>query len=272
MRKILQSVISSNDKNKDATDIIKAISDAGFDGVFLQWYNKELPLSQSEQLKLCRKLGLDVEFVHLGYKHINDIWVDSEAGELLVDYYKKDLDACHENGINLVVMHTTSKLIVPAPNTIGVSRFQKIADYAKELGIKIAFENTKIKGYLEYVFDHIKNDNIGICFDIGHSHCHFEDDFDFERFKNKILAVHLHDNHGMTEDDGARDEHLLPFDGNIDWEFYIKKLVENGYKGSVTLESQKKHYENLTIEEFYKLSFEKAQKLNELFERYTNEK
>ena len=272
MRKIIQSVITSNDANKDATNVIHSIKNAGFDGVFLQWYNKDLPLSQQGQFDLCKKLGLSIEFVHLGYKGINNIWLDGAEGDLLVDYYKKDLDACHKNGINLVVMHVTSKQIAPEPSEVGVFRLQKIADYAKSLGIKIAFENTKIKYYLEYIFDRITNDNIGICFDIGHCHCHFEGDFDFEKFKGKILAVHFHDNHGKIEDESMRDEHLLPFDGTIDWEYYAKKLDECGYDGSVTLESHNAHYKNLSLDEFYKLALSKAKKLRDIFGRCAYEK
>ena len=84
--------------------------------------------------------------------------------------------------------------------------------------------------------------------------------------------MHLHDNHGKLEDDKASDEHLLPFDGNIDWEYYVRKLIESGYQGSVTLESHKAHYTDLSLDEFYKLSYEKAKKLNDMFEEYTNEK
>lgn len=273
MRKILQCVITSNDENKDATNIIKAIAEAGFDGVFLQWYNKDLPLKQQQQLELCRELGLDIEFVHLGYKGINNIWLEGEEGDALVDYYKKDLDACAKNRIKLVVMHITSKMIAPEPSVVGLKRLKEIADYAMALGIRIAFENTKLKGYLEYLFDNVDNENIGICLDVGHSHCHFGDEFNFERFKNKIWAVHLHDNHGMIEDISLRDEHLLPFDGNVDWEFYAKKLAESGYVGSVTLESHKAYYENLSINEFYNLSYERAKKLRDVFERRnSNEK
>ena len=272
MRKILQCVITSNDTNKDATNIIGAINRAGFNGVFLQWYNKDLPLSQQEQFDLCQELGLDVEFVHLGYKGINNIWLEGEDGDALVSYYKNDLDACNKNGIKLVVMHITSKMIAPAPSIVGVKRLKEIADYADKLGIRIAFENTKLKGYLEYVFDNIQNQNIGICLDVGHSHCHFEDDFDFEKFKGKIWAVHLHDNHGKLEDDRASDEHLLPFDGDIDWEYYTRKLIESGYTGSVTLESHNKYYPNISLDEFYKLSYEKAKKLKEMFDDFTNEK
>lgn len=38
---------------------------------------------------------------------------------------------------------------------------REIADYAETLHIKIAFENTKIKGYVDYVMGNITNQNVG---------------------------------------------------------------------------------------------------------------
>lgn len=42
---------------------------------------------------------------------------------------------------------------------MGLDRIRKIVEYAKKLNVKVAFENTKIKGYLEYVLENIKDDN-----------------------------------------------------------------------------------------------------------------
>ena len=35
--------------------------------------------------------------------------------------------------------------------------------------------NTKADEYTTYVFDRIKNQNAGVCYDAGHCHCHFDD-------------------------------------------------------------------------------------------------
>ena len=131
-----------------------------------------------------------------------------------------------------------------------------MVEYAKNLGIKIAFENTKMWGYLEYIFENIKSDNIGICFDIGHCHAHYDGKFSWEMFKNKIFAVHLHDN------DKSSDQHLLPFDGTVDWEYFVQKLKEANYSGEIILEScYRRNYLNMTVDEFYKLSLEKAKQI-----------
>ena len=181
-----------------------------------------------------------------------------------MERYKNDLKLCRENGIDLVCMHLTSKSEAPAPNEIGLARFQKIADYAKELGIKIAFENTKIKGYQEYILKNIKNDNVGICLDSGHLHAHFKDELDFDLLKDKIFCVHLHDNHG------EKDEHLIPFEGTIDWDWLMDKLISCNYKGPITMELvYQNHYIEQDMTEFYKKGYEAGQRLEKMMEEKT---
>ena len=258
----LAVVVGNYNEDTDVIKTIDAIKEAGFKNVFIQWYDKEWEISQEEQLKYIRKSGLNVIFAHLGYQNMNDIWVECEEGEALVERYKNDIKVCKENNISLVIMHLTRKSTAPKYNEIGLERIRKIVDYAKELGVKVAFENTKIKGYLEYIFDNIKNDNIGICYDAGHCHAHFDDEFNYEFFKNKVFAVHLHDNHGEL------DEHLLPFDGTINWENVMRKLKECDFKGYITLElSYRNDYLKMSPEEFYKEGLNRGEKLLNLFEK-----
>lgn len=223
----------------------------------MQWYDKDWEFSQQEQIDLCKELGFKIIFAHLGYQNINSIWVEGEEGDKLVDRYKMNIKSCKENGIPMVVMHLTSKKIAPAYGEVGLNRIRKITEYAKELGIKVAFENTKIKGYLEYILGNIKDDNVGICFDVGHYHVHFDDEFNFEFFKDRIFAVHIHDN------DKSDDLHLLPFDGTIDWKDVINKLQKNNYSGPVTMEiCYGCDYLNMPIEDFYKIGYERGIELS----------
>lgn len=143
----------------------------------------------------------------------------------------------------------------------GLNRIKKIVEYAKELNVKIAFENTKMKGYLEYVLGNIKDNNVGICFDAGHYHAHFDDEFDFEFFKDRIFAVHLHDN------DKSGDLHLLPFDGTIDWQKTITKLKDSNYEGLVTLELCYRYdYLDMPLVDFYRKGYDIGTKLAKMFE------
>ena len=252
--------VQNENENVSVKDTIKAIKEAGFDGVFVQWYNKDWEVSQEEQLKFCKEVGLEVPFVHLNYNRIRDIWADGPAGDEVIEEYIDDLNKCKEYGINLVMMHVIPYGIKPEKNIIAVKRYQRIVDYAEKLGIKVAFENTRYFGFLEYIFEYIKNDNVGICFDSGHYHCHFKDKFSWNLFRDKIFILHLHDNNGEW------DEHKLPFDGNLDWNDVANKLKDANYKGVISLEScyRKDYANNMDVYEFYKRSFESAKKIDQL--------
>ena len=254
-------VVNNANKGVSAIETIDAIKNAGFKNVFIQWYNSNWNPTQEEQLKYIREKGLNVIFAHLGYKRINDLWIENEDGDILVDTYKNDIRTCKDNDIPMVIMHLTSKNSAQRCNKIGLERLRRIVDYANSLNIKVAFENTKIKGYLDYVIENISNDNVGICFDSGHYHAFFDDELDFDKFKNRIFAVHLHDN------DKSGDLHLIPFDGTLNWKKVIKNLKESNYNGPITLElCYRYEYLKMGIENFYKKGYEVGKKLKEMFE------
>lgn len=256
----LAVVIQNKNEKVSSIETIKSVKNVGFKNVFVQWCNnKDWTPSQEEQVKLCKEQGFNIIFAHLGYKNINAIWEAGIEGDNLVTSYKDDIKKCKENNIPMVIMHLTSKENAPMYNEIGLNRIKKIVEYAKQLNIKIAFENTRKKGYLEYILSNIKEDNVGICFDAGHYHVHFNDEFDFEFFKNKIFAVHLHDN------DKSDDLHLLPFDGTIDWKDVMNKLEKANYNGPITLELCYRYdYLNLELNDFYRKGYERGIKLAEM--------
>lgn len=261
MRDIAVAIQNGN-KNVTPIETIHVIKQAGYKNVFIQWYDEEWEPSQEKQVKLCRELGLNIIFAHLGYQNINSIWEKGIEGEKLVERYKKNIQDCANYKISMVVMHLQGKKEAPMYNEIGLNRIRKIVEYARKMNIKVAFENTKLRGYLEYVLENIKEDNVGICFDAGHYHAYYDDKLNFEPFKNRIFAVHLHDN------DKSDDLHLLPFEGTIDWKEVIRKLKESNYEGPVTLElCYRYHYLNNSIEEFYKQGYFIGKKLAEMFEK-----
>ena len=259
--KFIQCVQNANEQ-VNIQDTIYAIKNAGFDGVFIQWYDDNLEFSQQPQVDLCRQLGLSIEFCHLGYSGINNLWTEGVDGDNLVTKYIRNLQECKDNNINLVIMHLCSKYVAPPPSLIGIKRLKAIVQKAEELEIKIAFENTKLWGYLEYVFDNIKSENIGVCLDSGHLHCHFDNKYSWDRFKNKIFALHLHDN------DKSKDQHLLPFDGTIDWKDLCSKIKLANYTGPLTLEScYKNNYTQIPLTEFYINSMSRAKDLFDIYNK-----
>lgn len=257
----LAVVVQNSNKNVTDFETIDAIKNAGFKNVFIQWYDDNR-WNEQAQVDYAKEQGLNIIFAHLGYQNINDIWEKGKSGDELVERYKNDIACCSKNGINLVTMHLTSGTKAPEYNEIGLNRIKEIIKFAKENHVKIAFENLKVKGTLEYIFKNIKDEDVGICYDAGHCHVHFNDEFNFEPFKNKIFAVHLHDN------DKSDDQHLLPFDGTINWNEVMNKILEYGYNGPITLElSYRNNYLNQTIQEFYKEGYKRGEKLAQIVEK-----
>lgn len=266
MNEIAVCVENSN-KNVSAKETIDAIKNAGFKNVFVQYYNRETNgLTEIEQIEYCKELGLNIIFAHLGYcnkRQIDNIWKEGTEGDKTIEDYIEDFKLLKSYDINLVVIHLLYENKDNLFSEIGIKRLKYLNEKAKEIGIKIAFENTKQKKLFEKVLENIKDENIGICFDSGHWNCAFKDELDLSKYKDRIFAVHLHDN------DGTADQHLLPFEGNINWDFYLKQLKENNYNGPVTLElAYRNDYLNMPITDFYKEAYKRGEKLIEIIEKH----
>ena len=57
---------------------------------------------------------------------------------------------------------------------------------------------------------------------------------------------------------------LLPFDGSIEWAQVMKKIARSVYQGATTLEPMNWDYEQLSIQSFLDLAYQRAKKLDEL--------
>lgn len=240
---------------------IDAIRKAGFRNVFIEWYNKDLKLQQ-DILDYVKANELNIIFAHLGYQNPSVFWLEGTDGDKEVKRYINDLNECKKNGLDIVVMHTTDGYKYQPMNELGIKRLTKIIKHAEKNNMKIAFENIELQGYLEYIFDNIDSHNIGICYDAGHCHLFFDNKFNTKRFRDKTLLIHLHDNFKKI------DNHNLPFDGTLDWNDVIKKIIELNYRGYVIMEcGPNDHYNNLSVDEYYKLAYERGTKIKELLEK-----
>jgi len=107
----------------------------------------------------------------------------------------------------------------------------ELVHYSKDKNIKIAVENISLPNYIEYLLELLSDFDpreVGICLDTGHCHRLGENLLRaLELCKDKLIAVHISDNHGK----GSLDEHLLPYEGTIRWEEFYKTLVRDDYQG-----------------------------------------
>ena len=51
-----------------------------------------------------------------------------------------------------------------------------------------------------------------------------------ETVAEHVITTHVHDNHGRE------DEHLVPFDGTIDWDAALITMQKIGYEGTYLME------------------------------------
>lgn len=102
-----------------------------------------------------------------------------------------------------------------------------------EYGVMIAVENMPALPFMigqtaEEMKTLIGDTNLSFCFDIGHANTTGQIDALISEFKDRIINIHIHDNHGLN------DEHLTLGEGEIDFKDVIGKL--SGYTGNYIAE------------------------------------
>ncbi len=95
--------------------------------------------------------------------------------------------------------------------------------FAKQRGVTIALENTpgefSSPASLRHFLEDTRLRELRFCFDVGHAHMEEGVSRSFEVMRDGIATTHLHDNHG------EKDEHLLPFEGTVDWPAALERLA-----------------------------------------------
>jgi sugar phosphate isomerase/epimerase len=128
--------------------------------------------------------------------------------------------------------------------------FDELKTYCKARDIKIAVENllTPLQGQIDQfdkLFARYDFDFMGFCFDSGHgSLVSSEDHFILaKRYKDRIIALHLHDNDGIApkflDDYWAmvqHDKHALPFTGVINWDKLTRIIAQSPYELPISIE------------------------------------
>lgn len=233
---------------------IELIKKAGFAGVFL-FYKTEL----EEDIKKIKNANLDIETIHLPFKSCNSLWLDNEEGENYINETIEGIFMASRNNIPTVVFHVSSKDNPPAFNEIGLNRIKKVIEICEKEKINFALENLRRLDYIDYLFANIKSDYLKFCFDSGHANAFTKNiaSFPFNKYQDKLICVHLHDNFG------DHDSHLIPGMGIIDFEKLARKLVKINYMGPLTSEAIIK---DETLDEFDSLV--KIKKSLELIEKF----
>ena len=213
---------------------------AGFDAVMLWWGDDDTDQDHETQPELCRKAGLAIDNMHIPFFGTNNLWNEGPMGDFVLNHHLKCIDDCVDHGIPTAVMHAIFGGNLPPVNDIGLKRFWDIANHAEKKGINVAVENLRETNlHAAHVLEHIDAPRLGFCFDSGHwNACKDKSpEFDlFTRFGHRLMTLHLNDNHGEADD------HLLPFNGTVDWPATMAAIKATGFTGYTGMEF------NLTME------------------------
>lgn len=242
---ILESMKRLKSIGFDAVDL--NISDAGknffrlADDDWIDWIAQIKDLSQ--------EIDLPITQAHAPF--YNAIEPESSKASIWEPLIKRAIEAAGILQIPWIVMHPGTypddTYDFKESKRRNYDYFMPYLEEAAKYGIGIAIENmaddirrTYLRPSAVYCSTHVELvdlvdsfqvDNVGICWDFGHAHLMGLDQREALRYiGERLKATHVADNSGM------RDDHIMPFQGTIDWRRILPVLGEIGYRGDLTYE------------------------------------
>lgn len=203
---------------------IAFIKEAGFDFVALGM-SAFKDDNVEELVELCGKYGLEIDNIHLTGSKTTEIWFEGELGDKVCARYCREIKRAAKAGITKGVAHITWGHTDPGEvNEYGISRLTKMADCALENGFLLCLENSVYIDHLYATMEKLKDHPaVRFTYDSGHRN-EFAHDYDLlGTFGHRLAVTHIDDN------DAKYDLHLMPFDGNIDWEKEARDLAKTEF-------------------------------------------
>jgi sugar phosphate isomerase/epimerase len=112
---------------------------------------------------------------------------------------------------------------------------EELQKRAEPLGVRVAVEVipnelSRAGPLVHFVEEVLEVADVGICLDFGHAHMDGDVVDAIETVSEHLITTHVHDNQGRT------DQHLVPFEGTIDWPGALTAIQKVGYDGTLLLE------------------------------------
>lgn len=234
------------------------IKETGFDAVSLWWGDK----NKERYPALARSMGFEIDNIHAPFQNANSLWIDREEGEEYLHMLMDCVKDCNQYQIPTVVIHATGFSDLPPVTSVGMGRIQRLVETAEQYKVRLAFENLNGLDHLDAILKTFDSDFVGFCYDSGHENCYHRDADCLSQYGNRLFAIHLDDNFG------DHDTHLLPFDGNADWNRIKDSLSKNCTLDFLTLEVDfnPKHeksqiYQELSAAEYLARAYESVIKV-----------
>jgi sugar phosphate isomerase/epimerase len=141
-----------------------------------------------------------------------------------VDEIKRALDVAEYMPFRYLVQHIGSSRDIADGRRFDAafSSLEHLHIFAKERGVTLALENTPgemaTPTHLRQFIIDTRLTDLRLCFDIGHAHLADGVLASLEAMRDFLATSHIHDNNGL------KDEHLLPYEGTIEWKSALPAL------------------------------------------------
>lgn len=207
------------------TDVVRMLADQGFDAISpLKSNNNDTFIEAVTAAKDC---GLALQSLHAPFHRVKGFWKDDEDTETAMDEHLTAIEDAARYEIPVVVCHAWigfNNIIEPKEQHL--EKIAVLDNRARELGVKLAFENTEGEQHLKMILDNFKD--IGFCWDSGHEMFYNHSQDMLALYGDRLYMTHMNDNLGIKAFDGTitwhDDLHLLPFDGIGDWDDFALRL------------------------------------------------
>ena len=95
--------------------------------------------------------------------------------------------------------------------------------------------------------------DLRLCLDTGHAHMDATVEVAFDAMRDRLVTAHIHDNHG------EKDEHLLPYNGTIDWDAALGAFANAPQAVAMVLELKAQPDATPTLDQI-RTTFDKLEK------------
>jgi len=226
----------------DPGPYLRRIAEAGFTHIHWchEWNTDYLyPDEEVTQIKaLLRELGLELLDLH-GSNGVGRSWGSllEEERAAGVELIRNRIDMTGRLSGRALVLHLPPRPHDPEESDrfwASVCRsLDELEPVAVRASVRIALENMEDDGFecIERLFSRYDREFLGLCYDSGHGNVGGRGLDNLERFRDRLVSIHLHDN------DGREDQHGLPFTGTVDWGRLARLIADSSYDGCVSLES-----------------------------------
>lgn len=209
-------------------------------------------------IPVLREAGISCDNFHAPFNKINDIWLPGEAGDDMLNRLLVSVEKCVKYDVPALVVHLSSGMKPPHVTSEGYDRWAKLMDLADAKGVTICYENQRKLSNLAFAFEEFPTAKF--CWDTGHECCFTPGRRYMPLFGDKLAALHIHDNSMIFNSD----EHMIPYDSKMDFDYVAKEIALSGFEGTLMLEIIRKnstHYVNYTAEEYFHHAGEAARRL-----------